>query len=140
MGCTRSPFSGGFRCCAFCTGPVNPDVIQLDRIMCEYERRDMPRIRRRNRLTVAAVILILLVTTCSWHLFQSLVIPLAIFALLGCIVLPTLRSFKINKCDECGGKIESNPFEPHVPIVFKCQKCRIVWETGWNHPANDNMV
>ena len=27
MGCTRSPFSGGFRCCAFCTGPVNPDVI-----------------------------------------------------------------------------------------------------------------
>ena len=29
MGCTRSPFSGGFRCCAFCTGPVNPDVILL---------------------------------------------------------------------------------------------------------------
>ena len=29
MGCTRSPFSGGFRCCAFCTGPVNPDVITL---------------------------------------------------------------------------------------------------------------
>ena len=28
MGCTRSPFSGGLRCCAFCTGPVNPDVIQ----------------------------------------------------------------------------------------------------------------
>ena len=27
MGCTRSPFSGGLRCCAFCTGPVNPDVI-----------------------------------------------------------------------------------------------------------------
>ena len=24
MGCTRSPFSGGFRCYAFCTGPVNP--------------------------------------------------------------------------------------------------------------------
>ena len=29
MGCTRSPFSGGFRCCAFCTGPVNPDVMRL---------------------------------------------------------------------------------------------------------------
>ena len=27
MGCTRSPFSGGLQCCAFCTGPVNPDVI-----------------------------------------------------------------------------------------------------------------
>ena len=30
MGCTRSPFSGGLRCCAFCTGPVNPDVIRLE--------------------------------------------------------------------------------------------------------------
>ena len=29
MGCTRSPFSGGLQCCAFCTGPVNPDVIPL---------------------------------------------------------------------------------------------------------------
>ena len=29
MGCTRSPFSGGLRCCAFCTGPVNPDVMRL---------------------------------------------------------------------------------------------------------------
>ena len=29
MGCTRSPFSGGFRCYAFCAGPVNPDVITL---------------------------------------------------------------------------------------------------------------
>ena len=30
MGCTRSPFSGGLQCCAFCTGPVNPDVIWLE--------------------------------------------------------------------------------------------------------------
>ena len=29
MGCTRSPFSGGLQCCAFCTGPVNPDVMHL---------------------------------------------------------------------------------------------------------------
>ena len=31
MGCTRSPFSGGLQCCAFCTGPVNPDVITPDK-------------------------------------------------------------------------------------------------------------
>ena len=30
MGCTRSPFSGGLQCCAFGTGPVNPDVMPTD--------------------------------------------------------------------------------------------------------------
>lgn len=32
MRCTRSPFSGGFRCCAFCAGPVNADVICLSKM------------------------------------------------------------------------------------------------------------
>ena len=36
MGCTRSPFSGGLQCCAFCTGPVNPDVITLTNANMKY--------------------------------------------------------------------------------------------------------
>ena len=50
MGCTRSPFSGGLQCCAFCTGPVNPDVIrlrQMNRIaqwnVCASKRGDARR-------------------------------------------------------------------------------------------------
>ena len=38
MDCTRSPFSGGFRCCALCTGPVNPDVIRLKEHMKSFEQ------------------------------------------------------------------------------------------------------
>ena len=37
MGCTRSPFSGGLQCCAFCTGPVNPDVITLNKSMASIQ-------------------------------------------------------------------------------------------------------
>ena len=39
MGCTRSPFSGGLQCCAFCTGPVNPDVIRLRQCLMESIRQ-----------------------------------------------------------------------------------------------------
>ena len=47
MGCTRSPFSGGLQCCAFCTGPVNPDVIRLQ---AQVANRNL---MRRLNLSVA---------------------------------------------------------------------------------------
>ena len=39
MGCTRSPFSGGLQCCVFCTGPVNPDVIPLEKRMPMFSKK-----------------------------------------------------------------------------------------------------
>ena len=43
MGCTRSPFSGGLRCCAFGTGPVNPDVIWLPELWRQTYSRMLAR-------------------------------------------------------------------------------------------------
>ena len=50
MHCTRSPFSGGLQCCAFCTGPVNPDVIPL--------RGHMNRIVAASILSVVGAIVL----------------------------------------------------------------------------------
>ena len=36
-------------------------------------------------------------------------------------------------CPNCDKHLRASRFELHAPIVFKCDRCRILWDSGFTH-------
>jgi plasmid stabilization system protein ParE len=103
----------------------------------KYIHKDIPEIRSSHRRAVALAALILLGCAIAWPYFDSVLIPLFAFLVLGLIIIPQLRRQLQTKCKTCGNTIERNSFERNIPIVFKCDHCKTIWDTGWHFPSSD---
>lgn len=104
----------------------------------KYERIDMPELRSLHTRLVILMAVILLATLIAWPSFKSPAIPFVVVVVTAAIALKGIRAHQFMKCRKCRSSLTSNPFQPKEPIVFKCDNCKIIWLTGWNHGASDN--
>ena len=117
MRCTRSPVSGGFRCCAFCTGPVNADVIRLTAQLKPMQSFKMKDVRNSLSKLVGERTLYVLFSTGCWSIILVLILVFVYFY----SYLPEQRrhhdAFNLNST--LIGSIEFSPFssgqsEPNI--------------------------
>lgn len=41
------------------------------------------------------------------------------------------------ECPECDVRLYANEFKIDAPIEFRCERCKIIWDTGFTHGSGD---